>query len=126
MTLARLFQLYARPAFIIYFVFEYIIIICLFATARYAAAAQADESFKAKSLFKTMTQSKLTNLTGAVYAITGGTIASQTILLAKSCIDLVGKGLSQLFNQSAFFVLIVLVITAVAQVSKYCYNLVNF
>ncbi|KAF9984472.1 hypothetical protein BGZ75_003955 [Mortierella antarctica] len=153
LTIAQLKELFSRVVFIIFFSVLNLIVFALLALGLYAywAISLDDESGQLRKKMKTKLTKllgtnrlakasgltlasdegleaeakdlRLRKVVAMIMATTGGLIASQTLLLAKSGVKLItstAAGQNQFKDSMSFFILFVLVITAVLQV--YCLN----
>lgn len=123
---AQLLELYAAPSFIIYFVILEVITVSTFIFTQGLRKLLQSPAMRAKSKIRILREASLVKMKkflGLGFAISGGLIASQTVVLAETSVRLIVQtagGKNEFTEPFPFVLIIVCLITAFSQV--YCMN----
>ena len=116
----KLLALYQRPQFIAYFSALISIALLLIVASYVVEHIALNEQRRANSLFKMIEdEDKLKRLCGALFAMSGGVVASFTVLLAETGVRLLSttlQGSNQFKGATAWIILLILLVSCITQV----------
>jgi magnesium transporter len=123
LSLSQLLDLYKRTEFIVYFSILISLAVGLIAASYIIEAICFNPERRKKSAFKNMSMDKIKRMCGIMFAVSGGVIASITVLLASTGVRLVSssiQGPNEFTTFTPYVLIFILLVSAFTQV--FCMN----